>query len=153
MSSNLAGSAKRLYDLDSGMSVSILSKRPSGSSRTVVLIALALSLGACSRDLMFEGNEYSNPVQVNRIKKLYMARDACLAKNAVPGDSTYGDAATVAKAVALACTPETDRLIVASNPDRDPKVAQSIRNDSEKRAVHYVMRAAAYGGNTSTASN
>jgi hypothetical protein len=102
---------------------------------------LALSLGACSRDYIFEGNEYSNPIKVNRIKDLYEARDACLAKNAIPSDSANSDVTSVAKAVALACAPETDRLIAVSNPDRDPKVTEAIRNDTDQRAVRYVMRA------------
>ena len=102
---------------------------------------LALSLGACSRDYFFEGNEYSNPMTVNRIKRLYEARDACLAKNAVPSDTSNSDIASIAKAVSLSCAPETDRLIVASNPDRDPKVALAIRNDTDQRATQYVMRA------------
>ncbi len=105
------------------------------------MAVLALSLGACSRDLLFEGNEYSVPMTVNRIKRLYEARDACLEKNAVPSDTSNSDIASIAKAVSLACAPETDRLIVASNPDRDPKVALAIRNDSDQRALLYVMRA------------
>lgn len=102
---------------------------------------LALSLGACSRDYIFEGNEYSNPIKVNLIKDLYKARDACLVKNAIPSDSANSDVTSVAKAVALACTPETDRLIAASNPDRDPRVTEAIRNDTDQRAARYVMRA------------
>ena len=105
------------------------------------MAVLALSLSACSRDYIFEGNEYSNPMTVNRIKRLYEARDACLAKNAVPADTTNSDVASIAKAVSLSCAPETDRLIVASNPDRDPKVAMAIRNDTDQRATLYVMRA------------
>jgi hypothetical protein len=102
---------------------------------------LALSLGACSRDYIFEGNEYSNPIKVNLIKDLYQARDACLVKNAIPSDSANSDVTSVAKAVALACAPETDRLIAASNPDRDPRVTEAIRNDTDLRAARYVMRA------------
>jgi hypothetical protein len=105
------------------------------------MAVLALSLGACSRDYIFEGNEYSSPMTVNRIKRLYEARDACLARNAVPSDTGNSDVASIAKAVSLSCAPETDRLIVASNPDRDPKVALAIRNDTERRALVYVMRA------------
>lgn len=106
-----------------------------------VMAVLAISLGACSRDYIFEGNEYSNPMTVNHIKRLYEARDACLAKNAVPADTTNSDVASIAKAVSLSCAPETDRLIAASNPDRDPKVAMAIRNDTDQRATLYVMRA------------
>lgn len=105
------------------------------------MAVLALSLGACSRDYIFEGNQYSSPMTVNQIKRLYEARDACLARNAVPSDTGNSDIAGIAKAVSLACAPETDRLIVASNPDRDPKVTLAIRNDTEQRALVYVMRA------------
>ena len=112
-----------------------------GPPTRAAVAVLALSLGACSRDYVFEGNEYSNPIKVNRIKDLYQARDACLARNAIPSDGANSDVASIAKAVALACAPETDRLIAASNPDRDPKVAEAIRNDTDKRAVRYVLRA------------
>jgi len=105
------------------------------------MAVLALSLGACSRDYVFEGNEYSNPIKVNRIKQLYDARDACLARNAIPSESGNSDVASTAKAVALACAPETDKLIAASNPDRDPRVAEAIRNDTDQRATRYVLRA------------
>ena len=105
------------------------------------MAVLALSLSACSRDYVFEGNEYSVPIKVHQIKDLYQARDACLARNAVPSAGADSDVTSIAKAVALACAPEIDRLIAASNPDRDPKVAQAIRNDSDQRAVQYVLRA------------
>ena len=112
-----------------------------GPPTRAAVAVLALSLGACSRDYVFEGNEYSNPIKVNRIKDLYQARDACLARNAIPSDGANSDVGSIARAVALACAPETDRLIAASNPDRDPKVALAIRNDTDKRAVRYVLRA------------
>lgn len=107
---------------------------------------VVLSSAACSRDYVFEGNEYSNPIRNNQIKELYKARDACLARNAVPAESALSDGAgsdvaSVAKAVSLSCAPETDRLIAASNLDRDPKVAQAIRSDTDRKAALYVMRA------------
>jgi len=115
--------------------------KPLRSLTRAAVAVLALSLGACSRDIFFEGNEYSVPMTVARIKRLYEARDACLAKNAVPSDTSSSDVASIAQAVALSCAPETDQLIVASNPDRDPKVALAIRNDTDRRAMVYVMRA------------
>jgi hypothetical protein len=107
------------------------------------LTALTLTTGACSsgRDYLFEGNEYSNPIKVNKIKTLYKERDACLAKNAIAADGENSDATTIAKAVALACAPETDRLIAATNVDRDPKVAEAIRNDTDKKAALFVLKA------------
>jgi hypothetical protein len=112
-----------------------------GPLTRAAMAILALSLGACSRDYIFEGNMFSNPIKVNRIKDLYEARDACLARNAIPANGANLDVASIARAVAIACAPETDRLIAASNPDRDPKIVEAIRNDTDQRAVQYVMRA------------
>jgi hypothetical protein len=113
------------------------------SSACAALAVLALSVAACSsgRDYLFEGNEYSNPIKVNTIKTLYQARDACLAKNAIAADGENSDATTIAKAVALACAPETERLIAAINVDRDPKVAEAIRKDTDQKAAKFVARA------------
>jgi hypothetical protein len=112
-------------------------------SMWAALTVITLSIGACSsgRDYLFEGNEYSNPIKVNSIKTLYKARDTCLAKNAIAADGENSDVTAIAKAVALACAPETDRLIAATNVDRDPKVAEAIRNDTDKKAAQLVQRA------------
>jgi len=112
-------------------------------SMWAALTALTVSTAACSsgRDYLFEGNEYSNPIKVNTIKELYQARDACLAKNAIAADGENSDVTTIAKAVALACAPETDRLIAATNVDRDPKVAEAIRKDTDQKAAKFVVRA------------
>ncbi|MBX9946847.1 MAG: hypothetical protein K2Y40_22415 [Reyranella sp.] len=113
-----------------------------GRSLRAAVPVLAVSLGACSRDYVFEGNSYSAPMTVAEIRKLYEARDACLAKNAVPADAAGNiDTEALAKAVSLSCLPQTNMLIAASNPDRDPRVAAAIRNDSELRALSYVLRA------------
>ena len=112
-------------------------------SMWIALTVLTLSMAACSsgRDYLFEGNEYSNPIKVNTIKTLYKERDACLAKNAIAADGENSDVTTTAKAVALACTPETDRLIAATNLDRDPKVAEAIRKDTDQKAALAVVKA------------
>ena len=112
-------------------------------STWAVLVVLASSIAACSsgRDYLFEGNEYSNPIKVNTIKTLYKERDACLAKNAIAADGENSDVTTIAKAVALACAPETDRLIAATNLDRDPRVAEAIRKDTDQKAALAVVKA------------
>jgi hypothetical protein len=108
---------------------------------TIVILTLGImALGACSRDYVFEGNEYSNPIRNARIKELYQARDACLARNAA-AESTGTDVASIARAVSLSCMPEIDKLIAASNLDKDPKVAEAIRSDSDRKATVYVLRA------------
>ena len=76
-----------------------------------------------------------------KIDKSYVARDACLARNAAADDISNSDPATLARAVALACTPETEKLIGVSNRDGDPRAASAIRKDSEFRAMGYVLRA------------
>ena len=75
------------------------------------------------------------------IDRSYEARDACLARNAAADGTSREDPATLAHAAALSCSAETDKLIVASNLSSDAKVAASIRQDSEFRAMKYVMQA------------
>jgi hypothetical protein len=102
------------------------------------LVFLVLLLSACA-----EGT-YHSPTDgrlTTRIDRSYAARDACLARNATADDISNSDPATLARAIALACTPETEKLVETSNRDGDPKVASAIRKDSEFRAMGYVLRA------------
>jgi hypothetical protein len=48
---------------------------------------------------------------------------------------------TLARAIALACSPETEQLVAVANRDGDSKVAAAIRKDSEFRARGYVLKA------------
>jgi hypothetical protein len=101
-------------------------------------ILLVLLLSAC-----VEGT-YSSPIDgrlMTRIDKSYAARDACLARNASADDISNSDPATIARAIALACAPETQKLVEVSNRDGDPRAADAIRKDSEFRAMGYVLRA------------
>ncbi|MBL6613752.1 MAG: hypothetical protein ISP49_09835 [Reyranella sp.] len=75
------------------------------------------------------------------IERSYEARDACLSRNAAAESTSTTDFATAAQAVALACQPETDKLIVASDQTGDAKIAASIRKDTEFRAMKYVLQA------------
>jgi hypothetical protein len=78
---------------------------------------------------------------MTRIDRSYAARDACLSRNAGADDISNSDPATLARAIALACTPETQKLVEVSNRDGDPRAADAIRKDSEFRAMGYVLRA------------
>jgi len=73
------------------------------------------------------------------IERFSRARDACLVKHAAADVSA--DAAAVARAAALACSEQTEKLVIAVNRDGDTKVAASIRENSEFRAMGYVLRA------------
>ena len=98
------------------------------------LVFLVLLLSAC-------GNTTGDGRRTSKIDKSYAARDACLARNAAADDISNSDSATLARAVALACSSETEQLVMAANRDGDAKVAAAIRADSEFRARGYVLKA------------
>ena len=98
------------------------------------LVFLVLLLSAC-------GNTTGDGRRTSKIDKSYAARDACLARNAAADDISKSDPATLAHAVALACSTETEQLVMAANRDGDAKVAAAIRADSEFRARGYVLKA------------
>ena len=105
--------------------------------RWFVLLA-ALFLGACEGSFV----RPENLGQRVSLEKSYAARDACLTRKADADAAGPGDPETVAHAVAAACTAETEKLVAASNRgDSDPKVAAQIRQDTEFRALKFVMRA------------
>jgi hypothetical protein len=73
------------------------------------------------------------------IDTTYAERDACLARNAT--ERALAGAAVRARAQALArgCAAETERLITASSRG-DAAVARAIRDDTEFRALGFVLR-------------
>ncbi|WP_422002907.1 hypothetical protein [Reyranella sp.] len=94
-----------------------------------------LFLGAC------EGG-FVRPTDLGRkvkIEKSYEAREECLERNAATDSAA--DPATAAQAAAMACKPETDKLIQAVDFDGDARVAASVRQDTQYRATKYVMKA------------
>jgi hypothetical protein len=99
-------------------------------------VLLVLSLTACEGSF-FRVEDLGRQVD---IRKSYEARDTCLKHNAADPSASL-DTATLASTAALACQGETDRLIIAANPDRNSKVTASIRHDTEFRAMKYVLQA------------
>jgi hypothetical protein len=102
-----------------------------------VLVLLVIVLGACEGSF-FQVGDVGRKMKID---KSYEARDNCLARNAAADGATNEDAATLARAVAMACTVETEKLVEASAVDGDAKVALAIRKDSEFRAMGYVLKA------------
>jgi hypothetical protein len=102
-----------------------------------VLVLVVLLLTACEGSFVRSGDLGR---KVN-IEKSYEARDACLARNAAADGVGTEDPTTLAHAAALACSAETDKLIAASDLSGDTKVANQIRQDSEFRALGFVMKA------------
>ena len=99
-------------------------------------VVLVLFLTACEGSFI-RPEDLGRKVEIN---KSYEARDTCLKHKAADGMAGI-DPAELASAAALACQSETDRLITAANPDRDSKVTASIRQDTEFRALKYVLQA------------
>ncbi len=49
--------------------------------------------------------------------------------------------------MAVACKPETDKLIALMDQSWDPKVVQAMEKDAEFRAVGYILKARGQGEN------
>jgi hypothetical protein len=103
----------------------------------LAVISLLLLLGACEGSFFSVSDRWRSP----RISEAYAARDACLARNAASESATSASTTTAAREVARACASETEKLVAISNRDGDVKVAANIRENSEFRAVGYVLRA------------
>jgi hypothetical protein len=73
------------------------------------------------------------------IDTTYAERDACLARNATERALAGAAIRARAQALALACAAETERLITASSRG-DTAVARAIRDDTEFRALGFVLR-------------
>ena len=105
--------------------------------RIVLVFLVLLVLGACEGGFI----RVSDLGRKTKVEKTYEARDACLSKNAAADGTSSADAATLAHAVAIACAPETEKLVEASNSGDDAKIGHAIRKDSEFRAMKYVLQA------------
>jgi hypothetical protein len=104
----------------------------------IALVFVVLLLAACEGSFI----QVSDSWRKVKIDKSYQARDNCLARNATADGAGSEDAATLAHAIALACASETERLVEASTSNGgDAKVALAIRQDSEFRAMGFVLKA------------
>jgi len=97
-------------------------------------VLLVLLITACA-STTGDGRRTAN------IDTSYKARDACLTHHASAGTISDSDADSLAHAIALACSPETEQLVATANRDGDARVAAAIRQDSKFRAKGYVLKA------------
>ena len=102
-----------------------------------LIVCLVLLLPGCEGSFFMVGDKGRE----GTIDRLSAKRDSCLSRNASADITTDSDAATIARAVALACSDETDKLVAAINRDGDTKVTAAIRQNTEFRAMGYVLRA------------
>lgn len=103
----------------------------------IVLVFLILSLTACEGSFF----QVSDLGRKTKVDNSYQARDSCLKKNAAADGTSAADPTTLAHAVAMACASQTEALVEATNRDGDTRISESIRQDSEFRAMKYVLRA------------
>ena len=101
------------------------------------VVPLILLLGACEGSFISVGDRWHSP----QIEQAYVARDACLARNAATEAPVNIAADAAARSVAQACTSQTEKLVAIANRDGDSKVATNIRQNSQFRAMGYVLRA------------
>ena len=101
----------------------------------IAVVLVALPLAACMGAYHTPSDGRLN----SKINTAYAERDACLAKNAATDN--LADAAAAARTAATACTEETEKLVGVVNRDGDPHVTEAIRQDSEFRAMGFVLRA------------
>jgi hypothetical protein len=103
----------------------------------LAIVPLVLALGGCEGSFFSVGDRWHTP----RIEEAYAARDACLSRNAISEAQANAAAAAAARAVTGACTSEIEKLVQISNRDGDSRVAGNIRENSQFRAMGYVLRA------------
>jgi len=103
----------------------------------LLLALLVVLLPGCEQSFFMVGDKGREA----SIARLSAARDSCLSRNASADVTTDSDTAFIARAVALACSQETENLVAAINRDGDAKVTLAIRQNSEFRARGYVLRA------------
>lgn len=83
---------------------------------------------------------YQDGLTVERIDERYIARDDCLRRAAAAINDGTSDPTMLAPRIAADCQTETDALIVAIAPLRDPDVVRSVNQDSRFRAAGFVLK-------------
>jgi hypothetical protein len=108
---------------------------------TAILVAVLLLVAACDGFHAGFVSAGGAPAVTRRgIDQAYAARDACLARNATERAVAGASVRVRAQTLALACAEHTDRLIIASSRG-DAAIASAIRDDTEFRALGFVLRA------------
>jgi hypothetical protein len=103
--------------------------------RVFLALYTLFALTACEASLV-RASSLGHEVGIDRSHE---TRETCLGRNAAADGVT--DPTALAHAVALACKKQTEQLISATDQSGDAKVATSIRQDTEFRALGFVMKA------------
>jgi hypothetical protein len=100
----------------------------------VAPLLLALSVGGC-----FSYPAYQDPYVAGKIDRQRVQRDNCLLAHTPQLDDGSADVRAIARAVATACTEETDRLMTMTVPYADEKARQGFQQEAVRRAADIVL--------------
>lgn len=102
---------------------------------TVALsLSLALVVGACN-----SYPTYQDPYLAGKINRQRVQRDNCLLAHTPQLDNGSANVTGVARAVAAACTDETERLMALAVPYADEKARQGFQQEAVRRASDIVL--------------
>ena len=97
-------------------------------------LALALAVGACN-----SYPSYQDPYLAGKIDRQRAHRDNCLLTHTPQLDNGSADVTAVARAVAAACTDETERLMTMAVPYADEKARLGFQQEAVRRASDIVL--------------
>ncbi len=97
-------------------------------------LLLALAVGACN-----SAPTYQDPYLAGKINRQRIQRDNCLLAHTPQLDNGSADVTAVARAVAAACTDETERLMTLAVPYADEKARQGFQQEAVRRASDIVL--------------
>ena len=102
----------------------------------IALVLLALSLGACAAQPMYEDSK-----RVAKIDKLREDRDLCLTRNVARFDNLSASPARVGSEIAQACADKTTSLVEFAIPEPSEHDRQAFQKEAAFRATGFVVTA------------
>ncbi len=110
--------------------------------RTIVAMRSAVAL-SLSLALVVSGCNsyptYQDPYLAGKVDRQRVQRDNCLLAHTPPLDNGSADVTGVARAVAAACTEETERLMAMAVPYADEKAREGFQQEAVRRAADIVL--------------
>jgi len=104
--------------------------------RLVVVVSLLLALPAAGCGWR---PVYEQPQLQEKIDRLWKERDDCLLANTPQFDDRTSDPRKVGRAVAMACTTQTMRLMDMAIPEPNQKARDAFQAEAERRAADIVL--------------
>jgi hypothetical protein len=103
-------------------------------SAVALSLLLALVVGACN-----SSPTYQDPYLAGKIDRQRVQRDNCLLAHTPQLDNGSADVTGVARAVAAACTDETERLMTMAVPYANEKARHGFQAEAVRRAADIVL--------------